>query len=479
MKVASKLLAFAVCAGMLANCASSKDTAKNTPQDIQGSTEQAYFYAYPLVLMGISRDVMTATPRASQSRAPLNQISNKRAFPDDRFTDVVSPNADTLYSSAWLDLSNQPMVLSVPDAGDRFYMMPLLSAWTDVFASPGSRTTGYKKGNYAITGPNWQGTLPTNVTQIKAPTNSVWMIGRTKSSKSDITKVHAFQNGLRITPLDEFGKNTSAPDSVPFNINADTRTPPVDQVERMDAQTFFTYFANELKNNPPSASDGQVLRQLANLGITPGSDFNFEKLTEDQKRALNSGYFAAQEKLTESARSPDNFTMINGWGVPKVIGTYGNDYMARAVIAKKGLGANLKQDAMYPWASVDNSGAPLNGKNNYIIRFTKGNLPPVNGFWSLTMYNSNQFFVKNPINRFAIGDRDKLRLNRDGSLDIYLQASSPGKDKEANWLPAPADQDFNLIMRLYWPKQAVLDGTWKPPGIEKVQNIRNLSDNQN
>ncbi|WP_413582553.1 DUF1254 domain-containing protein [Bdellovibrio sp. HCB288] len=474
-----KLGLLLACASLLINCASSKNVSKTSPKDIQKMTEQAYIYAYPLVLMGISRDVMTATPRASQSRAPLNQISNKRSFPDANFTDVVSPNADTLYSSAWLDLSEEPMVLSIPDAGKRYYMMPLLSAWTDVFASPGSRTTGYKKGNYAITGPNWTGTLPANVVQIKSPTNSVWMIGRTKASKSDFATAHKFQDGLRITPLNEFGKNISPPDSVPFDINADTRTPPVDQIERMDAQTFFAYFANELKTNPPTSGDAKMIQEMASLGITPGNVSNLDKMTSEQKSAFNKGFISGQDKLTESAKNQSNMDISNGWGTPTTIGTYGDDYLSRAVIAKKGLGANLKQDAIYPWALTDSSGAPLNGSNKYVIRFTKGNLPPVDGFWSLTMYNSQQFFVKNPINRFAIGDRDKLRFNKDGSLDIYIQASNPGKSKESNWLPAPANEDFNMIMRLYWPKQAVLDGTWKIPGIEKVQSVQNLSENQN
>ncbi|MBO9668035.1 MAG: DUF1254 domain-containing protein [Bdellovibrio sp.] len=481
MRAALKLTTALGLAVSLSSCASSKEATgrAGTPAEVQSVTEQAYIYAYPLVLMGVTRDVMTAVPRTSQNKAPLNQIANRRTLPDDRAAENIFPNVDTLSSMSWLDLSKGPVVLSIPEAGSRFYMLPLMSAWTNVIASPGSRTTGNHKGDFAITGPNWQGTLPANVVQIKSPTNSVWMIGRTKATKNDLDQVYAFQDRLKITPLNDYGKNVSPSMSVPFDLDVDTRTAPGEQVDNMDARTFFTYFAQALKENPPAASDSKMVARLSSMGIVPGKDFIYDKLTQEQQRALNIGYFAAQEKIAEALRSRENLDVHNGWRYPKTVGTYGDDYMARALIAKVALGANIKQDAIFPLAKIDQNGVPLNGGTRYVIRFAKGKLPPVNGFWSLTMYNSRQFLVKNPINRFAIGDRDKLKYNRDGSLDIYIQAAPPGKDKEANWLPAPDGEDFNLAMRLYWPKQAALDGSWKVPAVEKVQEIRSLSDNQN
>lgn len=441
-----------------------------TDQQFHHIGVKAYIYAYPIVLMDVSKQVATnvsaPVQKGTRFQAPINQFANMSSFPTADFKDVVRPNADTLYSSAWLDLAKEPMILSVPDTEDRYYLMPLLGAWTDVFASPGKRTTGTKAGNFAIVGPNWQGKLPKGVKEIKSPTNMVWILGRTQTNgESDYEFVHHIQAGYKLTPLSAWGKEYTPPSDLPIDRSIDTKIAPVTQVENMDATQFFTRFVTLLKNNPPAAQDKMILAKLKKLGIEPGKDFDMDKLTKEQLQALNTAVKTAQEQI--KSRVPMMGEHKNGWAVTFITGRYGTRYLDRAAIDYAGLGANLPQDAIYPTAFVDENENPLNGKNKYVLHFDKNKLPPVNAFWSLSMYDKDSFFVANPINRYAIGDRNQLQFNKDGSLDIYIQHDSPGKDKEANWLPAP-EGDFNLTLRLYWPKKEALEGQWNAPGIKLV-----------
>lgn len=461
------------------NCASTQVTSleKMPPQEVENLVKESYIYAYPLVVTAIAREVATAVPRAGQNKAPLNQFAHLRVFPTDKVTGVISPNVDTLYSTAWVDVSAEPIILSIPESKGRYFMMPLFSAWTDVFASPGLRTTGMQKGNYAITGPNWQGVLPNDVKQLKAPTNNVWIVGRVYAKgKADMERAYAFQSRLQLTKLSQYGQPVEIPSSVDFNLDVDVRTPPAEQVDSMDARNFFTLFAQELKNNPPAAVDQAMVEKLARIGIIPGKDFTYTKMNTESQRILNKGYFAGQEFLIDSVRD-GQARASQGWSISRVIGAYGTDYRSRAVIAKLGLGANTKQDILYQRAVADSTGHTLNGGFKYVLRFNRKNLPPVNGFWSLTVYNSRQNLIKNPLARYALSNKDSLKYNRDGSLDLYFQSVSPGPGKESNWLPTPDGEDFNVVMRLYWPKQVALDGSWKIPGIEKIQEFKKLSEN--
>ncbi|MGO4221389.1 DUF1254 domain-containing protein [Lysobacter sp. TAF61] len=430
----------------------------------------AYLFGYPLVLVDVTRAVSTNVADASDGeKAPTNQFLHKREFPDYTFTDVVSPNADTLYSIAWLDLSKEPMVLSVPDMGKRFYMMEMMGAWTDVFASPGSRTTGTGKGDFAVVGPGWKGTLPEGLKTIQSPTNLVWLIGRTQTNgKSDYKAVHAIQDKYRLVPLSGWGKPYQAPTGLPVAADIDMKTPPPAQVASMDAATFFGRLNRLMQDNPPSAADAPALERFAKLGIAPGKPFDAASLDPAVAAALDEGMKAGREKLIAETKAPRG-KEINGWTVlPPNVANFGTDYSTRAVVALVGLGANLPSDAIYPHAVADSDGQPLNGANRYTMKFAKGQLPPVKAFWSITTYNDKQAFIQNPINRYAIGDRDKLRFDPDGSLTLYIQKDSPGKDKEANWLPVP-EGSFNLFMRLYWPEQTIVDGTWKMPPVERVK----------
>ena len=440
--------------------------AELSPSEVEKIAKEAYIFGYPLVLIDVTRGVSTACPKAGPKCAPMNQFAHLSAFPDHTFTDVVSPNADTLYSFAWLDLSKEPIVLSVPDIKDRYYLMQMIGAWTDVFASPGSRTTGTGKGDFAIVGPGFKGKLPAGLKKITSPTNIVWIAGRTQTNgKADYEAVHAIQKEYKLTPLSAWGKPYTPPTNVPVDPKV-SKEPPVKQVEKMDAQTFFGRLNALMQANPPAAADGQAMQKFAAIGIAPGKKFSLEGFDPAAKRALEKGMKEAYQEIAAKAQKPPS-KVVNGWMLTYDLGSYGTKYLYRAAIALVGLGANLPDDAIYPMTRVDREGKPLTGQNNYVMHFTKDQIPPVKAFWSLTLYNDKQFFVENPINRYAIGDRDKLKFNADGSLDLYIQHESPGKDKESNWLPAPKDS-FNLIMRLYWPKKPVLDGTWAPPSVKRV-----------
>jgi hypothetical protein len=437
-----------------------------TADEAEKIAVDAYIYGYPLVLMNVTKKVTTNVPKAEGGNAPVNQFCHLRAFPDYTFTDVVSPNADTLYSFAWLDLESEPIVLSVPDVGKRYYLMPLLDAWTNVFASPGTRITGNRKGDFAVVGLGWKGKLPVGIQEIKSPTNMVWLIGRTQTDgKQDYANVHAIQDQYLLTPLSAWGKLYTPPANMPVEAEIDMKTPPVDQVAGMDAATFFTRLNALMKDNPPAAADKNALKRFAAIGVEPGEPFDLKSQDQAVAKSLEQAVRAAQAKIVAEA-GKSHGKIVNGWQVMKNTGSYGTDYLWRAVVALIGLGANLPEDAIYPHATADAAGQPLTGAHRYVVRFPKGQLPPVGAFWSLTVYNARQAFVQNPLNRYAIGDRDKLMFNEDGSLTLYIQHDSPGKENESNWLPAPADS-FNVLMRLYRPRKEALDGTWKMPPIEQ------------
>jgi hypothetical protein len=429
---------------------------------------EAYVFGYPLVLMDVTRQVMTAVPKAAGRRAPANRFVHVRGFPDDTFTDVVSPNVDTLYSVAWLDLAAAPMVLSVPDLGKRYYVMQLLDAWTNVFASPGTRTTGNGAGAFAIVGPRWTGTLPQGLARLDAPTTMVWLIGRTQTNgRDDYEAVHAIQDAYRLTPLGAWGGDSTPPTDVPVAAGVDTKTPPAEQVARMDAEAFFARLNALMRDNPPARGDAAAMARFAGIGVAPGRPFVLKDLAPPIAKGVVRSAPTVQARLAAAARRPHG-TNVNGWQVlPANTGSYGEDYLWRAIVARIGLGANLPADAVYPHATVDARGAPLTGARRYRIRFPKGQLPPVRGFWSVTVYDERQALVRNPIGRYALGDRDRLKLDDDGALTLHVQHASPGRDEEANWLPTPAGP-FNLFMRLYWPREEVLVGTWRPPAVEPV-----------
>lgn len=431
-------------------------------QAMKSLSAEVFTFGYPLVLMDVTREIMTV-------KTPINTFSHRRSFFDGAFTDVVTPNADTLYSTAWLDVTREPVVLSLPDTAGRFYLMPMLDAWTNVIASPGKRTTGTRRGAFAIVGPEWKGTLPKGVKEIRSPTAMVWIVGRTQvNSRQDLAAVHRLQDQYRLVPLSVWqkgGRVAPAP-AAPRATMIDTESSPAEQVAAMDAQAFFSRLAALLPDNPPAPADAPMVEKMTRMGIVAGEPFKTTVLEPSTARAVQEGATAALTGIAAQVKKAE--AGDTGWRVWHEGGGYGTDYVARATVAMMGPDLNLPEDAVYPTARADATGRPFDGGSRYVLHFDKSQLPPVKAFWSLSLYNSQQVFVSNPINRYSIGSRDRLRYNRDGSLDIYIQYDRPANAaQQANWLPAPPDA-FNLMLRAYWPDQALLDGDWIPPAVQRV-----------
>ncbi len=435
---------------------------------------EAYIYAYPLVTMEITRRVSTNLEKPEGSHAPMGQFARLRNYPAVDDHTVTAPNADTLYTVAWLDVSKEPWILSLPDMQGRYFLFPMLDGWTNVFQVPGKRTTGTKAQKYAITGPGWTGTLPAGVTEYKAPTGMVWILGRIycTGTPQDYKAVHALQDKVSVVPLSAYGKPYTAPAGT-VDPKIDTKTAVRDQVNAMDATAYYTLFAQLLKTNPPAPDDAPMVAKLAKLGIVPGQDFDPAKLDPAVLKGLNAGIKPAQGKIEvwlKEGIAVGDTKVENGWLFTTKAGQYGTSYRQRALVTWIGLGANRPQDAVYPVSEGPGILKKFSGAKKYVMRFNKGELPPVNGFWSLTMYDANYFFVPNALNRYTLSQRNTFKPNPDGSIDLYIQHDSPGKAKEANWLPAP-EGEFVLMMRLYWPKEtkpSLLDGTWKIPEVKEA-----------
>jgi hypothetical protein len=444
-----------------------------TEQEAHAIAVDAYLYFYPLVTVGISRKVGTNVEAGKiPGFGPANEFNSFAAFPAADFKAVVRPNFDTLYSIAFLDMTKEPVIVSAPNTDRRYYLLPMLDAWTDVFASPGWRTTGTQAGNFLMTPPGWSGDVPSGTTRISAPTPHVWIIGRTKTDgPQDYDAVHKIQAGYKVTPLSEWGK-PAKPVEVKIDPSVDMKTPPKVQVDTMPAGKFFAYAAELLKVDPPHVTDEPMIAQLRKIGFEPGKSFDSDKSDPVIRSALATAPEEAQKLM--AWKMPTLARVANGWSLnTDTMGVYGNYYLKRAIITQWGLGANLPEDAIYPTNLGDEAGKPLDGSNKYTLHFDKGDTPPADAFWSVTLYDSEGFQVANPLNRFNLSSWMPLKSNADGSLDLYFQSETPGKDKEANWLPTPKGA-FNLLLRLYAPRSEALTGKWNPPPVTRVQALPGL-----
>ena len=439
----------------------------------QQIAEDAYIYGYSLITTEVTRVQMTNVPAVSELKAPMNSVFNIKRYPPADYRGVSAPNADTLYSIAWLDLGAEPIVFSHPDMGKRYYLFPTYSLWMPVLESLGSRTTGEKAANYLFTGPGWNGQVPAGMTQIKSPTRYTLILGRTYAdgSEADYEAVNALQAQYKVVPLSEWGK--------PYTYKA----PPVDPkpgfsmtdkpqsvILAMETAEYFNRMAKLMGGNaPPAKEDAPIVETMAKIGIVPGKAFDMGKLDPAVQAALKDLPQRALKKIEANKDSLGK--VVDSWTI-SMVGEYGTDYMKRAVVAAFGWPANLKEDAVYPYTEVDSTGAKLTGANKYTLTFPKGQTPPVDGFWSITMYEIDEgwWFVPNPLNKFTVSMRNNPKFNDDGSLTLYFQNTSPGADKEANWLPAPKGE-FLPMLRMYWPKEntpSILNGTWTPPRVEKA-----------
>lgn len=447
-----------------------KPTAVITEQEAYEIGLEAYVYLHPLITMDITRRVMTNVPPGIKGGlGPMNSFHHYRAYPTAKDREVVRPNFDTLYSWTWLDLTEEPMIVSVKDTNGRYFMLPMLDMWSDVFACPGKRTSGTKDQNYAVVPDGWIGKLPKGVGRIVSPTPYIWILGRTQTNgPKDYEAVHKVQDGYTITPLSKWGKEFEVP---PFKEDktVDMETAPATQVLEMSATEYFGYSAELMKVNKPHITDWSQITRLKRIGIVPGESFDLAKaplaVVAGVKLAHTDGV------KTMMAALPSMAPVIEGWQTNITsMGVYGNFYMKRALTAYLGLGANQPQDAIYPIALSDIDGNPITAENKYVLHFEKDELPPAGAFWSVTMYDHESFQVDNVLNRYALGDRDPLVYNNDGSLDIFIQQESPGQEKESNWLPSAKAGLLNITMRVYAPKVEAFDGRWHPPGIKRVKS---------
>ena len=428
---------------------------------------QAYLYGYPLVLMDLTR------ANSALSMGPENQLHFTREFPDANFKGVVRPNADTLYTSSFIDMQEGPWVLDMPANTERYELIPLMDAWSHVFASPGTRQGGAHDRCFLLAGPTWQGSAPPELELLRSPTRMVWLLGRTQTNGSaDYPAVHRIQNRLRLQSLADWqqqrgqqrGQTPLLKGSVPIeSIESIQPISPLAQMEGLSAEDFFVRLMRLMADNPGAAEDAPMLQAMAGLGLVPGQTV---QLAWPGRWRLALGRWLADRQVGKALKQA---SADGAWFTPPLLlGQYGMNYDMRAAVARVGLGANLPQDAMYPNTRVDHQGQPLNGKHRYRLHFEASQLPPVKAFWSITAYGADDFFIDNPLHRFALGDRDPLLFNPDGSLDLWIQAQSPEPAKQSNWLPVQEGAAFLLNARLYWPKPQALDGRWQMPRVERL-----------
>ncbi len=444
-----------------------------SPDEAKKIAMDAYVYGYSLITTDVTRVQMSNVPEVKDLTAPVGQFINVPRYPPADYRGVSAPNADTLYSLGWLDLA-EPQVFSHPDMGDRFYLFELVDLWmTDFASSPSKRTAGGKAANYLLTGPGWTGTVPDGMEHISMATRYVTVLGRTYAdgTEDDYKAVNALQAQYKITPLSAWGTDykPAAPPVVDPGYSMTDK--PQSVILGLGTEGYFNMLAKLMGTTaPPATEDAPILAEMAKIGIEPGQPFELSKLDPAVQDALKT---VPQDALKSIEGNKDSVgSVVDGWIITKGLGTYGTDYMKRAVVAAFGWPANRQEDAVYPNTEVDSTGQKLTGANKYTLTFAKDATPPVKGFWSITMYEIDQgwWFVPNPLNKFTVSMRDNPKFNEDGSLTLYFQNESPGKDKEANWLPAPKG-DFIPMLRMYWPDdtgQSILNGSWTVPPVIKA-----------
>lgn len=446
-----------------------------TPAEIKAIAEEGFVYGLPIVMNYAIMNEYAVNPNSGQFKAPFNHIKNLARVFTYKDTAVITANSDTPYSFLWLDLRTEPIVLSVPAVPKgRYYSVMLADAHTYNYGYIGSRATGTAAGSYMVVGPDWKGDKPEGIDKVfQSLTPFSFAAYRTQLiDPSDMPNVEKIQAQYKVEPLSAF-LGQAAPAAAP-------------KIDFLPATTagieanFWSYLAAALEYIPEADEDRDIRAKLASMGVVPGKAFDMKSLSPESKQAIEEAMKAGAEKVTTFLAS--GMTDVNGWQVGSLPGDrahYNGDWVMRAATAKAGIYGNDAVEAMYPLTRVDANGETIDtSKHNYTITFPKGQMPPVNAFWSVTMYDGkSQLLIKNPINRYLVNTAmvPDMKKSADGSVTIYVQKDSPGADLEANWLPAP-DNTAYLVMRLYWPKPAseslsILPpgkGTWKPPGIVKA-----------
>lgn len=461
-------VALSVAALTLAGCSTQNPPTtapveQRLPQPNEALVRSAYVYAFPLMMT----DALLQTTSAL---APTGAFMHQRTLEDEALPTGVRPRVDVLASSAFVDLRNGPVVLSLPDVGRRHVWVSLHDAWTDVFESLGNRTAGARAAHYAITPPGWEGTLPAGVRQVAAPTTLLWIVARTQVlGQRDMAAARRVQDRYRLVPLEAFGKPASR-DTQAEKADTDKATDldvSLDAARRrvtaLDANSYFTRFAELLKTNPPHPADSTMVQSLRELGIVPGAAFDARAVNTATLKVMDAGVAAARETLALAAKQPP--VTQNGWFIPRMVGAYGLDYAQRAIVAWDGGGADLPEDMLIATARMDANGMPLDSTHRYVVHFDRGQLPPENAGWALAAVQQPRRTAERPGLRNVLSEADRPRLNRDGSLDILIQPTPP-KGLRNNWLPPPTGP-FLLRMQLNWPKEEALDATWLPPAVQR------------
>lgn len=449
------------------------DNTRPSIAETKAIAEAGFIFGLPIVMNYAVMYEYAVDRTSGQYKAPFNQIKNEPRVFTYEDTAIVTPNSDTPYSFVWMDLRAEPIILSVPAvAKSRYYSVMLCDGNTYNYGYIGTRATGTKAGDYMVVGPDWQGETPPGIEQVFRSGTQFSLAGyRTQLfNPADMKNVEKIQAGYKVQTLSAYLKKP-APPAAP--------TVSFPKIDKALAKTnFFEYLDFALQFAPPTPEESAIRAQLARIGIGPGKQFEFKDLSLEHKVAVGLGMKDGEAKVTKSVA--DVGTTINGWQIGSLPGDrahYAGDWLKRATAAQAGIYGNDAVEAMYPITRKDAAGRMLDGSSHaYTLTFPAGQLPPVNSFWSITMYDGKtQLLIENPIDRYLISSPmlPQMKTNADGSLTIYLQKGSPGAAKVANWLPAP-DGPIYLVMRLYWPKTtppSILPagaGTWQPPGIEQV-----------
>ncbi|MBU9375136.1 DUF1254 domain-containing protein [Burkholderia multivorans] len=452
-------------AALLAGCASQPDAIQRKTGWMRTEVADSYVYAYPLVLMDVAKDAATGGDGAQPGQAPLNTLRHAQALPPVGAVNPPLPGVDTLDSTGWLDVAAEPVIVTLPDTHGRYWDARALDMWTNVLwsASSAAARGSRRSQTIAFVAKDWQGTLPKGAVRVDVPTRHAWLEVRLQTSGGrDLTAVKKLQRAMRIVPLSVYTGDTRGA-SVAVHTGsapADALTggTPAEQVAALDPKAFFTRFARALQDNPAPDDDPHAQQLLDDIGVSAGNPVQW---TGDRLTAATAGVAEGRARLTAP---PPNLLSANGWSwIGDTAGKYGQDYALRAYAAYTQFGTATRDDETIAIVRVDSDGQPLNGANRYVLHFAPGALPPVRGFWTLTPYTPGGALPDVGTARRSLGDRDRLRRNHDGSVDIVVSAA-PGAARAANWLPAPR-ADFALALRLYAPKPQATDGSWMPPAV--------------
>lgn len=432
---------------------------------------EAYHYLYPLMTMDLTRQLHTSLPAGSKPGfGPVNTFHHVRTYMDVGERSVVRPNFDTLYSISWLDLTSQPVFIETPEIKDRYFVLPFYDMWTNVYATVGTQTTGTAAGRWMVVGPDWQGKVPEGVQLIRSPTSYSWIIGRIQTNgPADYQAVRQLQDQLKMHS-DSSSAAEAAPDELLLSTGSkrqNANKEPLFVLNQMDASQYFSKAAELIATYPAQKTDWAIQQRMARIGLVAGKPFELQNAAPEVKQALTKVPALAVQQLKKAL--PRMGQVSNGWMTSlSSMGVYGNDYHKRALVTLVGLGALPPHESVYPVNVSDQHGQPLDGRQSYQLHFSKEQLPPVEAFWSVTMYDEAGFAVDNPLNRYALGDRDPLKYNADGSLTILIQHQAPADEQLPNWLPAPAQGKMGMTMRLYAPRPHVLNGQWLPPAVQRL-----------